>query len=131
MTSEGEQKDIEEEFLSGWNYAEANYANLIQRRDMFAYLKPMLVLIAEMRAQGYDKQLAAITSMSMLILSRSRQRGLPYGQARLDIDMNLAGGIDIRYGEQDFKAEFTLEQPALTPELQELLTRLSKQPIVY
>jgi hypothetical protein len=69
--------------------------------------------------------------MSMLILSRSRQRGLPYGQARLDIDMNLAGGIDIRYGEQDFKAEFTLEQPALTPELQELLTRLSKQPIVY
>ena len=112
---------LEGEFIRSWDAMEEFY-----HEDSGDYFAAVRALIKAMRAAGYDRQLRAGQSMSILGLSRSGEQGLRDGQPRLwfefgaddmDVDANFAPGSLKRHPIR------------LTPEVRHLLDTLANQPI--
>ena len=129
MTSEDEQKAIEEDFSQSWNRVEQFFA-MFNGLQNLAFLNSIISLITELRERGYDRKLRAGQAMTNFILSRSREHGLQIGQARLTFRVMRQGGMEIQYCEaNDRVSEFEVEQVKITPEIEALLARLLAQPI--
>lgn len=94
----------------------------------------MVALINELRKHGYDRLTRAGSSMYTFVLSRSAKHGLGNRRAFMTFNLASEGKIDIILYEYlgtpcNPYTALTLEQPALTPQLYELLARLLKQSI--
>src|SRR6266851_9835805 len=109
MATDDTHQEIEEAFMASWDRIERFYvrtffwrtpladidpsevktlADSTEYKSRYEKLKPRLGLIAEMRKQGYDRQLRAGSSLSSLVLSRSREFGLRPDQAMLRITLS-------------------------------------------
>lgn len=129
MTSDDEQKAIEEAFVKSWDVREEYYKNLIADGN-WDWLKPVLVLVKELRERGYDHKLLVARWWHILVLARSVDRELRSAQSALCFRFRRNGNMKIQYWENpDTKEEFDTEQITLTPEIEALLTRLLAQPI--
>jgi len=53
LTNQNEQRDIEMAFAESWNGITAFFVDLTQSPN-WAWLNPILGLIAELRARGFD-----------------------------------------------------------------------------
>ncbi len=129
MTSDDEQKAIEEAFVQSWNRMEQFFKTHSTFKN-YEWLVSMLDLIADLRKHGYDSQFRAGQSMDWFILSRSYEHGMRNEQARIGFALYPEGGMRVTYFEGSGSAtELELNQVALTPEIETLLTRLLAQPI--
>ena len=130
MTSEDEQKAIEEDFSQSWDWIQRYFHDLFDPREWWAWLMPIHNLITELRQRGYDRQFRAGQSMYSLVLSRSFKHGLRASQASLVFELLREGGMKIRYDEVGhLVSEFEVDRVEITPEIEALLARLLAQPI--
>ena len=83
-------RGIEGEFIGSWCSVERFYQSV--QADPFAL--PVLNLISQLRAAGYERTLRAGTSLFSLVLSRSRRHGLRRGQAFIAFFFSGARFID-------------------------------------
>ncbi len=94
------------------------------------WLRPIQGLIAEMRRRGYDRKLRAGSSLSSLVLSRSREHLGQPGRECLVITLSPEGGMNVQYWDKSAVSfEIHVDRVDLTPELEQLLDRLLRQPI--
>lgn len=130
MDIDNEQQEIEKEFSYSWDRIEIFYTDFITNYPGWEWLQPIHGLIAELRKQGYDKQLRAGQGLFNFILSRSRKHGLRHGQACLEIHLHSKGGMLVSYFEGlETKIEIEVDRVGLTSEVDQLLLRLLSQPI--
>jgi hypothetical protein len=122
-----EQGGVEGEFLASWDEVVAIYDGLPDhwaqtRRDAAAF-------IARLRECGFDRTLRAGHSLTRLIVSRSRRRGLRGDQAWVAFDF-FPGGVRVS-ASLDHRIEGPQTFPGidLTAELIDLLERLEARPI--
>jgi hypothetical protein len=130
LASENDQTAIEHEFSESWDHIEKFYAHQINWFHNAQWLKPIFGLIAELRKRGYDKKLRAGQGMMRFQLSRSREHGLRLGQPMLGFAIQPDKGMEVVYYESPHPAiEFKAETVEITPEIEDLLTRLLSHPI--
>jgi hypothetical protein len=124
LISDNDQASIEDEFSKSWDGMEQLFA-----LHNTAENKSMLTLIADLRAQGYDRQFRAGQQLTTFILSRSRKHGLRGGQAQLSIFIDKQGGMTVRYYDSDTLGKIEVERAGLIPEIELWLKRLLAHPI--
>lgn len=108
---------------------EKHFIHLSSEPVGWTWLKPILALIAELRARGYDQQFRAGQSMSRFILSRSEEWRV-YLEVFLSMEVQSEGGMIVYFIEPpNPMIEISLERVELTPELEQLLSRLLTHPI--
>jgi hypothetical protein len=122
-------QDIEKEFSASWNHIQAFYEELINKHG-WDWLNPILNLIDQLRACGFDRKLRAGQSMWRFWLSRSKKHGLRDNQPFLEIDVHPDASMNVVYWDSvGVVAETTVERVELTPELEGLLAQLAAQPL--
>jgi hypothetical protein len=132
MTSDDEQKAIEEAFVESWNWTQKRF-ELISQQEWGKWTTPVLEIIQEFRNRGYDRQLRAGVMLVWLILWRigvDDNNSLRGNVSQIVFKLQVEGSMKIQYWEKpDTREEFDVEQITLTPEIETLLTRLLAQPI--
>ena len=129
MTSEDEQKAIEEDFSQSWDRREEYYNDLIFNEG-WDWLKPALELVKELHKREYDRKLLVAKPWHLFVLARSRLRDLRPEQTSLSFKFKRESGMRIRYYEGgSFITDFEVERVEITPEIEALLARLLAQPI--
>ncbi|MEO8609193.1 MAG: hypothetical protein ABI690_14985 [Chloroflexota bacterium] len=122
-----DQAIIEKEWVQSWDSVIYFFTRINANHQC---RKPLLDLIAELRARGYDRQLLAAQSMLTLIFRRHRgHRGLPNGKPTLSINPNSNRSFTIHYSGRDGEVTMEIEQLEFTPDLEILLKRLVAHPI--
>jgi hypothetical protein len=129
LESENEQSLIEDEFSKSWDWMERFYEGMDAYPNTEWLKKDMLPLIAELRVQGYDRQLRAGQQLTTFVLSRSRKHGLRVEQPKLSITLKQDAGMTVSYRDSDGTSKTEIESNMLTLELETLLTRLMAHPI--
>jgi hypothetical protein len=112
----------ERSFFSSWDVVES----FMSRGGFYCDFEPLCDLIEEMRGKGYDRTLRAGSSLSVLVLSRSREWG-SYTNS-LEFHLTDADRVDVKAnlaGEQQ-----QLREPCkLTPAIDAFLRRLQALPL--
>lgn len=129
MDSDSAPNTVEQDFLRSWDLVEQDFIGCLSY-TRFRDLKPMVALIADLRARHYDRHLRAGRQLFVFVLSRSHTHGLRGGQAKLSIWLRQGGGMNVEYyepGKAKIKMEFDWLE--LNPELENLLLNLLNQPI--
>lgn len=123
MASENGKKALEEDFYHSWNRLEV----------FFAYherTNPIVGLIGQLRAKGYDRQLRVGQQVHAFVLSRARKNELRREDPRLIIEIQAEGGMRLWYYEPPkVNIEVDVNPVDLTPIVEELLQRLITYPI--
>jgi hypothetical protein len=131
LSAENDQLTIAEKFSKSWDEMVEFFTHLSAERYQYKYawLKPLLGLIAELRARGYDRQFRAGQSMYRFVLSRSPEWSL-YLDVYLSMEVQSEGGMIVCFIQRNNPMiEIKLERVELAPELEDLLARLLVYPI--
>lgn len=116
-------RPIEGEFIESWNGIERFYQD-----KRFSYSSQVLTFITEIRRAGYDNRLRTGASLWSLIVSRSRRHGLRRGNQPYIVFGFPNGSLEVTsYVEGQEK--FTLPEIAFTPQIAQLLERLTRREI--
>lgn len=121
-------EQIEQDFLTSWDYIEVFYQKSMRYGENEKFALPLLSLISEMRAKGYDTKLRAGHSMYIFIVSRSRYNGLRKGFSSLRIVINQDSTMLVRFRTVTL-SELEFETVELHDELIEMLDKLVTRPI--
>ena len=117
----------EQIFLTSWD----EVAPFFTSSRAFPWVKPVGVLVGELRSRGYDRLFRAGTATWFFVMSRSKVHGLRPGQHSLSIrSMPHHQKVWFVYedsGTLDESVE--LDRPEMTPDVERLLARLASQPI--
>jgi hypothetical protein len=125
LSAENDQLTIAEKFSKSWDEMVEFFTHLSAERYQWSWLKPILGLIGEMRARGYDRQFRVGQSLAYFMLSRSQEHGLWTEQSFLRKGLHQQGGMTVYlYEPPDSEIEINLDRIELTPELEQLLLRL-------
>jgi hypothetical protein len=129
-SAENDQMSIAEKFSKSWDETVEYFTHLSGDQVQWTWLKPILGLIAELRARGYDRQFRAGQSMYRFVLSRSPEWSL-YLDVYLSMEVQSEGGMIAWFLEpNEVITEIKLERVELAPELEDLLARLLVYPII-
>jgi hypothetical protein len=94
MTPEPDES-LQAAFQLSWDAVEEFYRDDLLKYEHWQWLRPLLVLVAALRAAGYDRVLRAGQSMYKLVLSRSRKHGLRKGQPSVVVQPYPDGTMEI------------------------------------
>ncbi|MBD2169635.1 hypothetical protein H6G04_35395 [Calothrix membranacea FACHB-236] len=132
---------VEQKFMSSWDSIIKFYDGSRMRGFLGEQLADLMVkLVTSMQDQGYNRCLRAGQSLHRLVLSRSPEHGY-LGRCHLcftpefdiyaiNAKMKTIYGLQVTYQVDDnICEEFTQSEIVLTSKIQNLLQRLSEQPI--
>src|SRR5689334_10235955 len=130
LAVEDDNRPIEEKFLESWDEIEFFYGEFFAADNYSDWLKPIFGLISDLRVRGYDRLLRAGQSMHRFILSRAQKHGLLIEKPHLVIDVRPQGGMVVTYySPPDPVLKLNSDRVELTPELEQLLSKLLAHPI--
>ena len=122
--------DLRVAFHQSWDAIEEFYREELLTKDHWRWLSPIIPLLQQLRAAGYDQVLRAGQSIHRFGLSRSRRHGLrndqpsvwiePYPDGTMLVAMQLDGQL---------QSEVILPQIRLCSELAAILDDLKREPI--
>jgi hypothetical protein len=132
---------IEHKFMSSWNLIIKFYNGDPMREFLGEQLADLMVkFVTSMQNEGYNRCLRAGQSLHRLVLSRSREHGYlgrcylcfspEFDVYSINAKAKTIHGLYVTYEVDDnICEEFTQSEISLTSKIQNLLQRLSEQPI--